>query len=166
MIVGQYRRFAMTSGGEGLDSNIELIYRFTDECWNAGDLALVPELVADDCRHHDRVFPYMAAGPASLQQLIERVRRAFPDLRFTILDAVRENDEVKVHWKATATQAAEFLGIPAKNKSASITGTSIYRIERGKIVENRMKWDVMALMAQLLGVTSAGRETEHWRRTG
>src|SRR5450432_2645850 len=101
----------MTSRSEGLDSNIVLVYRITDECWNGGDLARVPELVSEDCRYHDRVFPHMAPGPASLQRLIERVRRAFPDLKFTILDAIGEKDEVKVHWSATATQAAEFLGI-------------------------------------------------------
>jgi len=156
----------MASGGEGPDSNIRLVYRFTDECWNDGDLARVSELVAEDCRHHDRVFPHMAPGPASMQLLIERVRRAFPDLKFKILDATAERDAVKVHWSATATQAAEFLGIPPRNKFASIKGTSTYRIAGGKIAENWMKWDVMSLMAQLLGVGAKRREAEHRRRTG
>jgi steroid delta-isomerase-like uncharacterized protein len=156
----------MTSTGKGMDSDVRLVCRFTDECWNGGDLALVPELVAKDCRHHDRVFPHMAPGPASMQRLIERVRRAFPDLKFTILDAAGKEGEVKVRWSAGATQAAEFLGIPSKKKSASITGTSIYRVEGGKIVENRMRWDVMALMAQLLGVSAARRKKEHWHRAG
>ena len=151
---------------EGLDSNVRLVHRLTNECWNDGNAKLIPELVAADCRHHDRVFPNMAPGPASLQCLIERVRRAFPDVKFTILDAISEKDHVKVRWNATATHAAEFLGVPAKSKTASITGTSVYRIERGKIVENRMKWDVMSLMAQLLGVSSARRKREHWRRMG
>jgi len=156
----------MTSTREGFEGDVRLIYRFTDECWNGGDVGLVPELVAEDCRHHDRVFPYMAPGPASLQRLIERVRRAFPDVKITILETIGEGDQVKVRWNATATQAAEFLGIAGKRRFASIPGTSIYRIEGGKIVENWMKWDVMSLMAQLLGVTPAGREGEHWRRAG
>ncbi len=37
----------MTSIGEGTDSNIRLIHRFTDECWNGGNLAKVPEMVAE-----------------------------------------------------------------------------------------------------------------------
>jgi steroid delta-isomerase-like uncharacterized protein len=156
----------MTSMDEGLESDIRLVHRFTEECWNNGNLALVPELVAEDCHHHDRVFPRMAPGPASLQLLIERVRRAFPDLKFAILDVVHEQNEVKVHWRAGATQTAEFLRIPAKNLFASITGTSIYRIEGGKIVDNRMRWDVMGLMAQLLGVGDGRRAAEHWRQTG
>ncbi len=151
---------------EGFEGDIRLVHRLTEECWNDGNVALVPELVTEDCRYHDRVFPTMAPGPASLQVLIERVRRAFPDVKFKILDVTRENDQVKVRWNATATHAAEFLGIPAKNKVASITGTSIYRIEAGKIVENWMKWDVMSLMAQLLGVSGHRRKKEHWRQAG
>jgi steroid delta-isomerase-like uncharacterized protein len=155
----------MASTGKGMDSNIRLVYRLTDECWNGGDLAKVPEMVAEDCRFHDRVFPHMAPGPESLQRLIERVRRAFPDLKFTLLDATGEKDEVKVEWSATATQAAEFLGIPASKKFASISGTSTYRIEGDKIVEHWVKWNVMSLMAQLLGAAAARRK-EHGRRAG
>jgi steroid delta-isomerase-like uncharacterized protein len=156
----------MTPGPKERDCDIRLVYRFTHECWNRGNLALVPELVADTCQHYDRVFPTMAPGPASLQRLIERVHRAFPDVTFTILEANREDDRVRVHWNATATQAAEFLGIPVKKKSASITGTSIYRIQGEKIVENRMKWDVMSLMAQLMGAVGARPAKEARRRAG
>jgi len=156
----------MTPGPRERDCNIRLVHRFTHECWNRGNLALVPELVAENCQHHDRVFPTMAPGPASLQRLIERVHRAFPDVTFTILEATPEDDRVRVHWSATANQAAEFLGIPVKGKSASITGTSLYRIEGAKIVENRMKWDVMSLMAQLMGAVVARPAKERRRRTG
>jgi steroid delta-isomerase-like uncharacterized protein len=156
----------MTSKGEGLDSYMELIRRFTDECWNAGNLARVPDMVAVDCRFHDPVFPHMAPGPASMQRLIERVRRAFPDLKFTSCDATAEKNEVKVHWSAAATHAAEFLGIPESKKVASITGTSVYRIEGGKIVENRQEWNVMSLMAQLVGAAAARKGAKHWRRAG
>ena len=141
----------MASPSEELNSNSnrDLIYRFTEECWNQGDLAKVPELVAEDCRYHDPVFPHMAAGTASLQRQIERVHRAFPDVRFTITDAVCSDDEVEVEWNASATQVAEFLGIPAQENRASINGRSIYRVKGGKIVENWVEWNVMSLMKQL-----------------
>ena len=86
-------------------------------------------------------------------------------MKFKVVDATAEGDEVKVHWSATATQTAEFLGIPPRNKFASIQGTSIYRIEGGKIAENWMKWDVMSLMAQLVGAVAA-RHADHWRERG
>ena len=145
------------------DINRKLVYRFTEECWNGGDLAKVAELVAEDCRYHDAVFRHMAPGPAGMRLLIERVRRAFPDLKFTILDSICTKDEVEVHWSASATQAAEFLGIPTTEKFASIMGTSVYRIEGGKIVENRVKWDVMSLMAQLRDAAATGPEAKKRR---
>jgi steroid delta-isomerase-like uncharacterized protein len=155
----------MTPGDEGIDSNMQLIHRFTEECWNDGNLERVPELIAEDCRFHDPVFPHLAPGPAGLQRHIERVRRAFPDLKFTILEATREKNTVTAHWRASATQTAQFLGIPATQRFASITGTSIYRIVGGKIVESWVKWDVMSLMAQL-GRSAVGREAKQWGRAG
>lgn len=155
----------MASSYTELDRNRDLVYRFTEECWNQGNLAKVPEMVAEDCRHHDPVFPHMAAGTESVQRLIERVRRAFPDVRFTIDHVVCRNDEVEVHWRASATQMAEFLAIPAQEKRASITGKSVYRVAGGKIVENWAEWNVMSLMKQL-GNAAAEKLVEPWAKTG
>jgi steroid delta-isomerase-like uncharacterized protein len=134
---------------EAVKSNIQLIYRIKEECWNRGNLNAVPELVSEHCKYHDVVFPHLAPGVHSLQRHIERCRRAFPDLTFAITEISAKEDEVQAHWTASATQAAEFLGMPATNKRASISGTSTYRIEGGKIVETWVTWDLMSLMAQL-----------------
>jgi steroid delta-isomerase-like uncharacterized protein len=145
----------MTS--EVFENNKKLIYRFTEECWNGGNLDAVPEMIAEHCQYHDAVFPHMIEGVASMQRHIERCRRAFPDLKFTITETVARGNEVEVRWSATATQAAEFLSMPAMDKSASIQGTSIYRIEDGKIVENWVTWNLMSLMEQLGVGTAAGQ---------
>ena len=143
--------------------NRDLIHRFTEECWNHGDLTKVMELVAADCRHDDPVFPHIAAGAEGLQRHISRIRRAFPDLKFTITDENYGADNAEVQWSASATQVAEFLGISPRDQRAAITGKSIYRIEAGKIVENRMSWDVISLMQQL-GSAAAGQHVEPWSR--
>jgi hypothetical protein len=44
--------------------------------------------------------------------------------------------------------------MPPTNKKASVTGTSIFRIEGGKIVEEWANWNLMSLMEQL-GITAA-----------
>lgn len=140
----------MASTGDVSESNRSVVGRFTEECWNTGNVDAVSDLVASNCRYHDPVFPHMANGVESMRRHIERCRRAFPDLRFTITSMHSDrDDEVEVHWAATARQAAEFLGMPATERRASITGTSIYRIEGGKIVENWVTWDLMSLMEQL-----------------
>jgi steroid delta-isomerase-like uncharacterized protein len=150
----------LASTSDMLYGNERLIYRFTEECWNGGNLAMVRELVAEHCSYHDPVFPHMAPGVKSMQRHIERCRRAFPDLKFTISDIGAKKGEVEVHWTACATQAAEFLGMPATDKYASIIGTSLYRIEAGKIVEHWVNWDLMSLMAQLGAGAASGQEVE------
>ena len=140
---------AMTSTHTVLEVNKKLVHRFVDECWNDGSRTMVPLMVADSCRYHDPVFPQMDAGVESMQHHIERCRRAFPDLNFTITDSIAEGNEVVLHWVANGTQRGELRGVPPTNGNVLIAGTSIFRIEDYKIVELWSNWNLMSLMEQL-----------------
>ena len=134
--------------------NKQIVQRFMDECWNQGNLNTVMELVANDCRYHDPVFPSLTSGAENIKNHIQTCRNGFPDLTFTIDDTIAERDEVVVHWTGTGTHKGQFLGMPPTNKKASVTGTSIFRIEGGKIVEEWANWNLMSMMEQL-GITAA-----------
>jgi steroid delta-isomerase-like uncharacterized protein len=151
----------MTSTHSVLEINKKLVHRFIEECWNGGSRTTIPMVVAENCRYHDPVFPHMIAGVESLQRHIEGCRKAFPDLKFTVTDTIAERDEVVVHWSANGTQRGEFLGIPPTNVNALTTGTSIFRIEDFKIVEQWSNWNLMSLMEQL-GVKPATRTHVGW----
>ena len=129
--------------------NRQIVQRFMDECWNQGNLNAVSELVADDCRYHDPVFPSLTSGAENLKNHIQTCRSGFPDLMFTIDDTIAERNEVVIHWTGTGTHKGQFLGMPPTNKKASVTGTSIFRIEGGKIVEEWANWNLMTMMEQL-----------------
>lgn len=132
-----------------LDGNKKVVHRFVEECWNDGNLSVVPQMIAAHCRFHDPVFPHMIAGVESMQHHIERCRRAFPDLKLTITDTIAEKDEVVLHWTLNGTHRGEFLGMAPTNVNALIAGTSIYRLEDGKIVEQWVNWNLMSLIEQL-----------------
>ena len=129
--------------------NRQIVQRFMDECWNQGNLNSVSELLADDCRHHDPVFPSLTSGAENIKNHIQTCRSGFPDLMFTIDDTIAERNEVVIHWTGTGTHKGQFLGMPPTNKKASVTGTSIFRIEGGKIVEEWANWNLMSMMEQL-----------------
>ena len=129
--------------------NRQIVQRFIDECWNQGNLNTVMELVANDCRYHDPVFPSLTSGAENIKNHIQTCRSGFPDLRFTIDDTIAERNEVVIHWTGAGTHKGQFLGMPATNKRASVTGTSIFRIEGGKIVEEWANWNLMSMMEQL-----------------
>jgi steroid delta-isomerase-like uncharacterized protein len=129
--------------------NKQIVQRFIDECWNQGNLDAVSELLADDCRYHDPVFPSLTSGAENIKNHIQTCRNGFPDLMFTIDDTIAERNEVVIHWTAMGTHKGQFLGMPPTNKKATVTGTSIYRVEDGKIAEEWASWNLMSMMEQL-----------------
>jgi steroid delta-isomerase-like uncharacterized protein len=135
--------------------NKEIARRFLEECWNKGDKHAMRELIADHCRYHDPAFP----GVENIQQHISSCRSAFPDLHFSIDDMIAERNEVVVHWTARGTHRGLFLGLQPTNRTCAVSGTSISRIEGGKLIEHWADWNVMTLMEQL-GATSASKAAE------
>ena len=139
------------------DENKRIVRRFVEECWNQGSLNKVSELLADQVRFHDPVFPNMNAGIQNIKNHIETSRKAFPDLNFTIDDTIAEGNEVVVHWTARGTHKGQFLGMPPTDRKVTIDGTSIYRLEGSKIAEAHANWNLASMMAQL-GVFEVPKE--------
>jgi steroid delta-isomerase-like uncharacterized protein len=131
------------------EANKAIARSFMEDCWNRGDLGAMDAVVAKDCRHHDPVFPTLSSGLDGLKRHIESCRAGFPDLRFSLDDVIAERDEVVIHWTARGTHRAQFLGMAATNRTAAVSGTSIYKIDRGKIREQWSDWNVLSLLEQL-----------------
>ena len=129
--------------------NRQIVQRFMDECWNQGNLNTVMELVANDCRYHDPVFPSLTSGAENIKNHIQTCRNGFPDLMFKIDDTIAERNEVVVHWTGTGTHKGQFLGMPPTNKKATVEGISINRLEGSKIAEVWSTWNLMTMMEQL-----------------
>jgi steroid delta-isomerase-like uncharacterized protein len=139
------------------DENKQIVQRFVEECWNQGSLNKVSELLADQVRFHDPVFPSMNPGIQNIKTHIEGCRKAFPDLKFTVDDTISERNEVVVHWTARGTHKGPFLGMQPTNRKVTIDGTSIYRLEGSKIAEAHANWNLATMMAQL-GVIEVPKE--------
>lgn len=76
-------------------------------------------------------------------------REAFPDLHITVEKQVAENDLVAVRWTARGTNTGAGNGIPATGKAVQITGTTLFRMDEGKIAEEWTCADSLGLMKQL-----------------
>lgn len=147
-----------TQGNQPAD-NKQIVHRVMEECWNQGKLNLVGELFAENVRVHDPVFPTLTSGAGNVRNHIEQCRRAFPDIKFTIDDTIAERNEVVIHWTARGTHQGDFLGMHATNRKANVTGTSINRLDHGKIQEYWSHWNLMSMMEQL-GVAAQQAQTE------
>jgi steroid delta-isomerase-like uncharacterized protein len=139
------------------DQNKQVVQTFMEECWNRGNLNKVSELLTDQVRFHDPVFPSLNPGTQNIRNHIEGCRKAFPDIHFTIDDTIAERNEVVIHWTAQGTHKGPFLGMQPTNRKVTVNGTSIHRFEGSKIAEGYTNWNLATMMAQL-GVVELPKE--------
>ncbi|GAC1392986.1 MAG: hypothetical protein NVS4B11_00700 [Ktedonobacteraceae bacterium] len=83
-------------------------------------------------------------------------RVAFTDAHFTIEDIIAEGDKIVAHFTAIGTQQGEFMGIPPTGKHVTVTGSSITRLEKGKVVEGWSNFDALRMLQQLGVIPTMG----------
>jgi len=76
-------------------------------------------------------------------------RQAFPDLKITVEKQVAERDLVAVHWTARGTNTGTGNGIPATGRAVEMTGTTLFRLDEGRIAEEWTCANSLGLMRQL-----------------
>ena len=79
----------------------------------------------------------------------KQMLKAFPDLAISIEEAYATGNRVAIRYKWRATHQGEWEGIPETGNKLELTGTGIWRIENGKVTENREDFDTLGFMTQL-----------------
>ena len=119
---------------------------------NGGDLAVADELIAPDRVQHDTLVPSAADGPGGQRQMLLTLRTGFPDLRFAIEAVVADAETVAIRWTARGTHHGEFSGLAPSGAPVTLPGTSLFRIEGGRIVESWVTYDSHWLLLQIAEV--------------
>ena len=131
--------------------------RFFEEFWGQKNLAVADELIAaNHVDHTPGSPPGLPPGPAGFKQFGSVYFTAFPDLHITIDDQVAEGEMVVTRWTSHGTNTGSLFGMPATNKSATITGITISRIVDGKAVETWTNFDNLGMLQQLGVIPSMG----------
>ena len=132
--------------------------RLLEEAFGKGNVDVFDEICDPSFRAHDPL-----TGDVDLKGEKETCRAyktAFPDLKPTILAAVRDGDTCVVHWRMTGTHQKELMGLPPMGARCTVEGITIDRYKGGRIAESWTQWDALGLMRQLgvqvpLGAASA-----------
>ncbi len=138
----------MKAQAEIEEQNKELVKRAW-EALSKGDFEAYKEVVAPEYVWY---LPSRSTKPMSREETIEFVkmlRKAFPDISWSMEELIATEDKVIIRFIERGTHEGEFQGIPATGNKYETSGSSIFRIENGKIVEEREEFDVLGLMQQL-----------------
>ena len=139
------------------ESGVELVRRWFEEVWNQGRPEAMPDLLAADAPVHDvGASGDVLRGPDGFRPAYEKLKGAFPDIRFTIDEAISERDLVAVRWTARMTHCGDQLGCAPTNKPVTVTGMSFARVRDGILVEGWNNWDMLGLMHQIGQIPQAG----------
>lgn len=82
-------------------------------------------------------------------RVLEMMRRAMPDVHWTVEEMIAEGDKVMVLYTMTGTQTNQLLAIPPTGKSIKVTAMNIYEFKDGKIIREHGLPDMFTLMMQL-----------------
>ena len=126
------------------------------EVLNNGNFGLLDEIVATDFIEHSPQ-PGIAPTREGFKQTAIALKKAFPDLRYTIEDVIESGDKIVHRLTATGTMKADFLGMPATGKQATWTEIHIGRIANGRLAEHWGIVDQLGMLVQLGVVPAPGQ---------
>jgi steroid delta-isomerase-like uncharacterized protein len=126
-----------------------VIRRYFEELFNQGKVELVAELLAPDYVNHSTASPEQSRGPDGVVEVVLALRRAFPDLKYEILDLVEGDSAVAVRTRVTGTHRGDFFGTPATGRSIDVSQITIEHFRAGRIVAHHRLTDELSLRKQL-----------------
>jgi len=116
--------------------------------WSSRDVGQLARMHAQNGKVRSPMFGELT-GREAIATSYASLFRMFPD--WTILpDAlVIDGDRVAQPFHATATHAADFMGLPATGRQFRIEGVRLYTITDGLIQDERRIYDFTGLLIQV-----------------
>ena len=130
-------------------AGITLARRYFEEVWNQGNVEVLDELLTPEYVNHTPSFGNPPPGPNGLKPIVLAMRRAFPDLHFTIEEVVATRDAIAIRTTMTGTHKGDLFGIAPTHRRVHVTQIQIERLRGGRIVEHWRVTDELTLMRQL-----------------
>jgi steroid delta-isomerase-like uncharacterized protein len=128
-----------------------LLHRWFEEVWNQGRESAIDELMDPDAVFHGIVDPGSdeVRGRDAFRSFYQQFRTAFPDIHFTIEDALVEGDKIAVRCVVQATHTGQGITSQPTNKAVTLTGMVFGRVKDGRLVEGWNNFDFLTLYQQL-----------------
>lgn len=129
-----------------LEENKALVRRL-QEAWNTGNVDILDEIL------HPTYIVYApfktTKGIEALKKGIISMRVGMPDFYTNIEYMVAEGDKVACYIKWGGTHKGLMMGFPPSGKKVKLDQIGMYRIENGKLIEQRVAGDRLSFLEQL-----------------
>lgn len=130
------------------DNNKDLLDRYVEEVWTAGNPDAVAQFASESFLRHTSPGGEPLGRDAQIERL-KSFRSAFPDISIEVDDSVVSGDLIAFRSTMRGTHDGEFLGIPPTGKQVVVGLVDMVRIEDGQFVEQWGGPDMLDLVRQL-----------------
>ena len=103
-------------------------------------------------------------GSGARRKLYEMFLQAIPDARAEVLDVVAEGDKVVLVDRFGGTHRGEFFGRSGTGDRIEWMAIHIYTIRHGKVLEDAVMTDALAIMQQLGLAPNSTKEAQSIRK--
>jgi len=128
--------------------NKALVEKHIDLSWNKGKYGLLQQIVSKGFRYQT-TFKDDFKDFNDYIEYVEDIRRSVPDLEVTIEEIMAEDDKVITFSTFCGSFNKPLFGMPANGKVIAFSAASIWKISRGKVVEQTTMVDLAGLKKQL-----------------
>jgi steroid delta-isomerase-like uncharacterized protein len=142
----------------------DFVPRWAD-AWNSHDPDRVLELMTGDITYDDSASPTTMRGHADVRTFLEYTWRAFPDLRFELVDGpFLHSDAPKAtfHWRGTCTHSGPIdpPGIAPTGKRVEFEGFDLHEYRDGRVSRLLIVFDLAEFMRELGLLPASGSRGE------
>lgn len=133
-------------------TNKALLLQFMDEIWNRGDFTHLDTFLAPKYTiHQDPGDPweFQTLDLATFKDRVNSLRNLFPDLHFTVNEAIAEGDKVAISWQFQGTHKGNIRELQATGKQVKVLGLTIYYFDDKKIRGHLQVVDRLGFFEQL-----------------
>lgn len=128
--------------------NERVVTRLATDVWSKGDHDALNEIVASDVIAKIPGVPELR-GREAYWETVQSYRSAFPDFTVTVAELITADGTVVAEYSVRGTHEGELMGIAPTGKEFEMPGIVIFRVEDGKIVEERNVGDMLGMLQQL-----------------
>jgi flavin reductase (DIM6/NTAB) family NADH-FMN oxidoreductase RutF/predicted ester cyclase len=128
----------------------ELVRSVWDAAWNHGNPDALDAIVHPDYAL-ENAESGNTSGLAELKVEVREMRAAIPDLRTTVDKIVVDEEDFAIFWSATGTFLNPLGDVPATGRSLQTRGSVQGVLREGRIIRERVTWDLSDDMLSDLG---------------
>jgi len=117
--------------------------------WNDHALDAALRLYHPDYSGRDVATGTTQSGPDEVRAWLESYWTAFPDMTFTLLETVEQDDRIALHWEAKGTHQGALMQIPPTGRAVAFQGMSFLTVRDRHVLRGTYLFDLAGLLKAL-----------------